>query len=478
MEAMEVKVLDINSALYGMPPESLMENAGKAVAETALKEFDFKNCTVLCGGGNNGGDGLVAARYLSKKRNVKIIMVKEAKSLIARKNFRRAKRAGIPVYRYKKGMEKELRKSELIIDAMLGIGASGELREPYNTIAKAVNESPAKVISVDVPTGLGGKTAVKPDITVTFHAAKDRMNEKNSGRIFVADIGIPEEAEAVVGPGDMIYYPLPEKNSHKGENGVVLTIGGGPYTGAPALAATAALRTGADLSFVFTPEKVWKVVASFSPDLIVMPLEGEFLDERHVSTIKEFLMGVDAVVIGPGLGNSEGAKKAADAIIKECITLNKSMVVDADAIQVFGERECNGNVVITPHAGEFKELTGVTLPKDINSRKDIVKEEARKRKCTILLKGAVDIISDGNSIKLNYTHNEGMTVGGTGDVLSGIVASLMSKGVSAYNAARMGAFINGSAGNIAFEKKSYGMTATDVIAEIPEILKNIQSEII
>lgn len=471
MEAMEVKVLDINSALYGMPPESLMENAGRAVAETALREFDFKNCTVLCGGGNNGGDGLVAARYLSKKRNVKVIMVKEAKSLIARKNFRRVKREGIPVYKYKKGMEKELRKSELIIDAMLGIGVSGELREPYNTIAKAVNESPAKVISVDVPTGLGGKTAVKPDITVTFHAAKDGMNEKNSGKIFVADIGIPKEAEVVVGPGDMIYYPPPEKNSHKGENGVVLTIGGGPYTGAAALAAMAALKTGADLSFVFTPERAWKVVASFSPDLIVMPLDGEFLRSEHIPPIRKFLEKAGAVVIGPGLGNNEDAKKAAESVIDECIALNKNMVVDADAIQVFGERKCNGNVVITPHAGEFKELTGISLPPDIDSRKNIVKEEARKRQCTILLKGAVDIISDGNRIKLNYTHNEGMTVGGTGDVLSGIVASLLSKGVSAYNAARMGAFINGSAGNIAFEKKSYGMTATELIDEIPEILK-------
>jgi len=472
MEAMEVKVLDINSALYGMPPEALMENAGRAVAETALKEFNFKNCTVLCGGGNNGGDGLVAARYLSKKCNVKVIMVKDSKSLIARKNFRRVKRAGIPVCKYKKGVENELEKSELIIDAMLGIGISGELRAPYNTIAKAVNESSAKVISVDVPTGMGSKTAVRPDATVTFHDVKDGMNEKNSGKIFVADIGIPELAEAAVGPGDMIYYPLPEKNSHKGENGVVLTIGGGPYAGAPFLAAMAALRTGADLSFVFTPEKVRKVISSFSPDIIVMPLEGDFLDESHVPVIKDFLGRVDTIVIGPGLGNSEGVKKAAETIIDECIALNKNMVVDADAIQVFGERKCNGNVVITPHAGEFKELTGISLPSDINSRKEIVKEEAHKRKCTILLKGAVDIISDGNSIKLNYTHNEGMTVGGTGDVLSGIIASLLSKGVSAYNAARMGAFINGLAGNFAFEKKSYGMIATDLLDGIPEVLKS------
>lgn len=469
MEAMEVKVLDINSTIYGMPPESLMENAGKAVAEIALREFDFKKCIVLCGSGNNGGDGFVAACYLSKKRDVEVIMAKEPKSALARKNFRRAKREGITVHRYRKGMDC-IRDGELIIDAMLGIGISGELREPYSSISEEVNRSDAKVISVDIPTGIGSKSAIKPDATVTFHAVKDGMNEENSGKIFVADIGIPEEASEYVGPGDMVYYPLPEKNSHKGENGIVLTIGGGPYTGAPALAAMAALRTGADLSFVFTPERAWRTIASFSPDIIAMPLEGDFLNERHVPTIKDFLSRVDAVAIGPGLGNMEETKKAAAAIIDECLSLGKSIVVDADAIQVFDERKCNGNVVITPHAGEFRELTGITLPPELEDRKRIVMEEARKRRCTILLKGNVDIISNGKSIKLNHIHNEGMTVGGTGDVLSGIVASLLSKGVPAYNAARMGAFINGMAGNIAFDEKGYGMTASDLLEKIPEAL--------
>jgi len=467
MKAMEVRVLDANSAFYGVPPGMLMENAGRMVAEIALREFDFKKCTVLCGGGNNGGDGFVAARHLSKKCDVEVIMVREPKSAPSRKNFRRVKKEGITVYRYEEGKEEAFQKSDLIIDAMLGIGISGELREPYSTISKAVNESPAGVISVDVPTGLGSETAVRPDITVTFHAVKDGMNDKNSGKIFVADIGIPGEAEAAVGPGDMLYYPLPKKNSHKGENGVVLTIGGGPYAGAPALAAMAALRTGADLSFVFTPEKVRGVVASFSPDIIVMPLEGGILRAEHIPIIEGFLGKADAVIIGPGLGNSEETKETAAAIIDECMALNKSMVVDADAIQAFGIREGNGRVVITPHAGEFRELTGITLPDGLEERKETVREEAGKRKCTILLKGFVDIISDGECTKTNHVHNEGMTVGGTGDVLSGIVGALLSKGVPAYNAARMGVFINGTAGNVAFERMGYGMTASDLLEEIP-----------
>ncbi|MEA2054992.1 MAG: NAD(P)H-hydrate dehydratase [Candidatus Thermoplasmatota archaeon] len=473
MHPMEVKVLDINSAFYGVPPEKLMENAGKAVADIVIKKFRFKKCTVICGSGNNGGDGLVSACYLSKKCHVEIIMVEEAKSSLSRKNLRRAKKLGIPVHKYgDKNLDEAIRKSDLIIDAMLGIGISGDLREPYSLIVKKINDARIPVISVDIPTGLGGKISIKPDVTVTFHDKKDGMTEKNSGKIVVRDIGVPEAAVGSVGPGDMIFYPVPRKNSHKGENGTVLTIGGGPYTGAPALAAMAALRTGSDLSFVFVPEKIWKVVASFSPDIIAMPLEGNFLHTGHVPSIKKFLGKTDAVVIGPGLGSEDETKEAIDDIISQCMSLNKSMVVDADAIQVFGERKCNGNVVITPHAGEFKELTGVTLPHKLEKRKEIVRKEAKKRNCTILLKGAVDLISDGNAVKINNTHNEAMTVGGTGDVLSGIVGSLLSKNVPSYNAARIGAFVNGTAGNFAFEKKGYGMTATDLLEEIPEVLMN------
>ncbi len=470
MRPTEVKVLDANSAFYGVPAGMLMENAGRAVADFINKKFDCRCCTVLCGSGNNGGDGLVAARYLSRKCNVNVVMLKESKSLLARKNFRKVKKLGIFVQRYGSGIEKILHESELIVDAMLGIGISGELRQPYREIVKIVNGSHSRVVSVDIPTGFGSKISVKPDATVTFHDRKDGMTEENSGKIIVANIGIPEAAVVAVGPGDMIYYPVPKENSHKGENGAVLTIGGGSYTGAPALAAMAALKTGADLSFVFTPRRVWKMVASFSPDMIVMPLDGDFLQAEHSPMIREFLGRVDAVVIGPGLGNREETKEFAADVIDEGISLNKKMVVDADAIRAFGERKCNGNIVITPHAGEFKELTGITLPDELEERKEIVKKEAKRRGCTILLKGAVDIISNGENLKINHIHNEGMTVGGTGDVLSGIIGSLLSKDVPTYNAARMGAFMNGTAGNLAFEKKGYGMTASDVIHEIPEVL--------
>jgi len=473
MDAREVKVLDKNSAFYGVIEEKLMENAGRGVAEIIEERYDCKKCIIFCGTGNNGGDGFVAARYLSKKCDVKIILLGDIKSPLALKNFRRAKRLGISIYRFnEKVVEECLEESDIIVDAMLGVGISGELREPYSTAVKKINNAGKPIVSVDIPTGIGGKIFVEPSLTVTFHDIKDGMNTENSGEIVVKGIGIPKEAETFIGPGEMVYYPLPKKDSHKGENGVVVTIGGGPYTGAPFLSAMASLVAGADLSFLFVPKLIWNVVASFSPNLIVKPIEGEFLCEEHLPLIKNFIEKADSIVIGPGIGNREETKKACWKVVEESIFLGKKVVVDADAISCLQSRNCRGNVVITPHAGEFKELTGISLPKDMDERKDIVMKEAKKLHATILLKGSIDVITDGNVVKLNKIHNQAMTVGGTGDVLSGICGAMLSKGVKPYDAARIAAFINGMAGNYAFEKKGYGMVATDLLQEIPEVLKN------
>ncbi len=473
MDPREVKVLDKNSAFYGVSEEELMENAGRALAKVILPKYEGKKCMIFCGTGNNGGDGFVAARYLSQKCDTRIVLLGKVNSALSIKNFRKVKGLGIPVYNFGEELvNKILEESEVVVDAMLGVGISGELREPYTKAVEMINDADAPIISVDMPTGFGGKVVVKPSLTVTFHDKKDGMNERNSGEILVKDIGIPKEAETYVGPGEMIYYPLPKKESHKGENGIVVTIGGGPYTGAPSLSALATLATGADLSFLLTPKNIWKIIASFSPDLIVRPFDGEFLSEKHIPVIKKFIKKADAIIIGPGIGEREESQKTCWELVKEGVFLEKKVVVDADAIVSLKEKDCKGNVVITPHAGEFKELTGVMLPKNIDERKRIVMKEAEKLSATILLKGVPDIITDGNAVKLNEIHNQAMTVGGTGDVLAGICGAVLSKGVEPYNAARIAVFLNGMAGNYAFEKKSYGMVASDLLKEIPEVLKN------
>ncbi len=497
----EIKVLDLNSEFYGVPTIKLMENAGKGVADFIIKQLKTKNDNILifCGIGNNGGDGFVTARYLEKKYKVTVFLIgkkNDIRTNISKENFNKLKDTNIKLYDIssKNILDKLLNKNHIIIDSMLGIGLSGSLREPYFTILNKINSTKKKtIISVDIPTGLGTDTNIKPNYTITFHDKKFGMNKENSGEIIVKDIGIPKKANDYVGPGELInYYPKPKKESHKGENGRLLIVGGGPYYGAPALSSFAAQRTGVDLIYVATPKKVTRAITSYSP-LLIKPIRlakdvaklsptlivKELNDENHLVSsdleiIKTLNSKVDALVIGPGLGSEEDTQIAVEIIIDFFVKNKKPLLIDADAIKVLGNKPDlikNSQMVITPHSSEFKELTGVKLSNNISERKKIVETWAKKLGVTILLKGPIDIISNGKETKLNDIHNESMTVGGTGDVLAGIVGALLSKGVEPYNAARAGIFINGEAGNFAYKKRSYGLIATDIIDEIPNVLR-------
>ena len=493
----EVKVLDINSDFYGVSTINLMENAGKNVADFVMNKLKPKKILVLCGTGNNGGDGFVAARHLSKKFEVTVFLTgnpEDIKTDLSKKNFKRLKNVKIYNITSLEKIDELLDEHDLIIDSMLGIGLSGDLREPYKTIVKKINSLKNKtIVSVDIATGFGTKTAIEPDYTITFHDQKYGMNKKNSGEIMVADIGIPKKAVEYVGPGELkVYYPRPKKESHKGDNGRLLVVGGGPYYGAPALSSFAAQRTGIDLVYVATPKKVAKAITSYSPlliksvrlakemaklspTLIVKELrDKDILVLADVEVIKNLIKKTDALLIGPGLGDAPDSQKAVKEIIELFVKSQKPIVIDADAIKIVGKNHNiikNSKTVLTPHSGEFNELTGVKLSNNLDERKKRVKEWAKKLGVTIVLKGPIDIISNGIETKLNDIHNEAMTVGGTGDVLAGIIGALLSKGIKPFDAARIGIFVNGEAGNFAFKKRSYGLVATDVIDEIPNVLK-------
>lgn len=477
----EIKVVDKNSEYFGVPSSQLMENAGKGVAKFVINNLKPKNILLFCGTGNNGGDGFVAARYLVKKCKVGVFLTgkeNEIKTKIAQDNFNKLKNIDVKLYTLESlnKIEELLEKSDIIIDSMLGIGLTSDLREPFHTIVNKINsQKNKKVVSVDMPTGLETNLAIQPDYTLTFHDVKEGMNKNNSGNIHIVDINIPIEAVDYVGPGELsVYYPRPKKESHKGDNGSVLIIGGGPYVGAPALSGMAALRTGVDLAFIATPKYCWQSIASFSPNLIVTGLQFDFLTSTDIPIIEEILDRCDVAVIGPGLGAKKETKEAIIKIIELVIDQKKPLVIDADAINPIGEQLGiieNSKTVVTPHAGEFKELTGIDLSQDIDDRIRIVKEWAGKLGVTIFLKGYVDVLSDGKEVKLNKIHNEAMTVGGTGDVLAGIIGAMLSKGVEPFNAIRIAAFLNGEAGNESFNKKSYGLLATDIIEEIPGVLK-------
>jgi NAD(P)H-hydrate epimerase len=467
IEREEVRVLDINSEFLGVPTEVLMENAGWALANEITSRFGSGlRIAILCGKGNNGGDGFVAARALTKSNRVRVFLAlpsSEISTPESRINFEKVEEL------HKVYAGEDLSGYDLLVDALLGVGSKGELKGVYAEIVKAINASGRPVVSADVPSGLGSALAVRPMLTVTFHDRKAGMDETGCGEIVVADVGIPADAERYVGPGDLVHYPVPSPDAHKGQNGRLLVIGGGPYTGAPALAAMAAYRIGTDLVFVACPENVSGVVASFSPNLIMVPLKGKRLGPEHVEQLVAMSDGVDAVLLGPGLGDEPATLEAVRSFIAR---YHGPMVLDADAIKAVGghlEILCNKVGVLTPHHRELEMLVGHPVPPD--ARNEFAIELAKATGWTVLLKGRVDLITDGRHVKMNRTGNPGMSVGGTGDVLAGITAGLLTKRTAPFNASRISAFINGSAGDLAFEKFSYGLVATDLLDRIPQVLR-------
>jgi NAD(P)H-hydrate epimerase len=237
----------------------------------------------------------------------------------------------------------------------------------------------------------------------------------------------------------------------------------------------AAYRTGTDLVFVAAPEKTALAISSVSPNLITLKLPGDNLTSSHISLLREQLERASAVAVGPGLGMNNQTVSAVRKIVALAIQRKKPMLLDADGLKALGmikKRLFDGSTVITPHAGEFQAVSGKLPSRDLENRSGEVREFASKSGAVVLLKGHTDIISDGVHTKLNNTGNPGMTVGGTGDVLSGVIAGLMAQGVDGFRAAVAGAFINGAAGDFAEEKYGYHLTPTDLLEYIPKIMND------
>lgn len=453
MSPLDSKILDINSEALGVTVDELMDNAGRAVADVISNEFPEKGVLFVCGTGNNGGDGLAAAYHLGYGSIALLHSADRIKTDASRKRYDMLRK------KPQKFSSVDIDEYDVIVDCVLGVGLSGELRPDVAEYVQRISSFQGTVISVDVPTGFGSDTAVRPDMTITFHDIKEGMDENNCGTIVIADIGIPKDASEFIGPGDMLRYPVSDPNSHKGQNGRVLVIGGGPYVGAPAMAGMAALRTGADIVTIATPRKSFIQISSMSPSLIVRELSRDLLSDDDVPYLIELSSSFDAVLIGPGLGNSVGTSTAVASFLRSCET---PMVIDADAISSLPDIVLKAPAVITPHSGELLRIL---------KENESLDECARRINATIVSKGKTDIATDGTSSRKNSSGTPGMTVGGTGDVLAGIITGLLSKGMSTFDAACLGAYISGKAGEIAFSDMSYGMMATDVIESIPKVLK-------
>jgi len=469
----EMAVVDENTAALGVSQKQLMESSGNAVAETVRAVADPEaSITIIAGRGNNGGDAFVAARFL-EEFEVRVFLLGSADAIgtdIARENWEALELAACERHEITDSTALNRGESDLIVDAMLGTGISGRLREPAATAAEIINDGDATVVSVDVPSGMDGETGdrppgtVEPDHVVTFHEAKPGLDDLDA-EVTVADIGIPDAAEEFVERGDLQRITR-KPDSHKGDHGEVLVIGGGPYTGAPALAAQAALRAGADLVRVTCPTSVAHEVQGYSENLILRPVEGRELIPGHVGQVMEFAAQHDTLVIGPGLGAKEETLEAAEAILK---AFDGTAVVDADPLQIVPGLETEATLICTPHQGELVKMGGPERD-DWRERRDAVADFAGEVGHTLLVKGMYDILSNGERTRVNRTGNPGMTVGGTGDILAGVTGALAAV-QEPIHAAGLGAYVTGRAGDIVARERGNGLVATDLIDAIPAAMR-------
>lgn len=488
----EMRALEINAEYFGVSKLQLMENAGRNITQEIASRFkpNKAKIAVFCGLGGNGGDGFVAARQLACLGfKMEVVVAGKPAAILneeARKNWCALEplKDSIPVHEvYDSALVPDV-KADVVVDALLGIGLKGNLRPPLLQLVKKINGLKAFRVAVDVPTGLDADSgrvlgdAVKADLTVTFHKAKPGLlvakAKKHVGELVVRDIGLPLEFEGFAGPGDVALAVKPRPaEAHKGHFGRLLVIGGSEvYSGAPALVALAALRTGVDLAYVAAPERTAYALSSLSPNLINLKLEGDHFSPANVAVVRRFLKVADAVVVGPGLGVHKDTKKAVKEVLRLAEKAKVPVLLDADGIKAFAEFKWkfNAPAVLTPHAGEFALLVGKGLPEGLEGRVEAVRKAAKKLGAVVLLKGHVDVVSGGSRVKLNFTGNPGMTVGGTGDVLSGVVGALLAQGVDGFEAAAAGAFVNGAAGDFVQREKGFHMVPTDLLDWIPKVL--------
>jgi len=469
----EILAIEENAVEFGISRLMMMENAASNISNYIKSKGLLKKIVILAGTGNKAGDGFATARqlaYFGSKVTVFLSDKEEnIKAYEASENLRILKKVNLNVKIFNSRdfsddeILSELKDANVVIDALIGTGIKGELRGEIARLVNLFNHAECLKISIDIPTGIDpttgtyGKIYAKPDVIITMHKIKKGLtNLPFKSEIIVANIGIPHEVEIFVGRGDIKYLIKPrEPYSKKGDNGVVVVIGGSSlYHGAPIFTSLAASRSGVDLVYTVAPNSIANSIRSITPDLIVLSYNEESLTPNSIEKYEKFIKKADCIAIGPGLGTEveEGVRKAIEIAEK----YNKPLVLDADALktQIAKEKHKNSSCIYTPHAGEFKILTSEEPASLDNLEKRIeqVKYHAERLNVVILLKGHYDIISDGKRYKINRTGIQSMTVGGTGDVLTGLCAGLVARTKKIYESALASAYINGVAGRRATEK--------------------------
>lgn len=481
---------------YGIPGHVLMERAGLCVAAKVKELFGRRKVLVLAGGGNNGGDGLVAGRQLfSEGWHVRVfLLVKEGKlSPDCLLQYRAAIKCGIPV-EFRSRVEPKDLHGALVVDAIFGTGLSKPVAGPVSDIIRLINRTDLPVISVDIPSGISSDDgrimgdAVRADATVTFGLPKRghylHPGAEYTGRLFVEDIGFPRElirsdrirTEAVERQDAALLLPERPAFSHKGMYGHVLILAGSRgKTGAAIMAARACMRAGAGMVTIGVPEGIAGILQSVVAEEMVLPLPDDGTGAFSAAVLDEvlsFLSGnVDVCAIGPGIRVTPGTKRLVSGLVSVSTV---PLVVDADAVNALQGKapilkKAKSPVILTPHIGEMSRLTGSPGADILSDLIGTARGFSSGFGSYLVLKGAPTLVaSPEGTVSINTTGNPGMATAGSGDVLTGMIAGLLGQGMHPLDAAVLGVYLHGLSGDIAAaEKGMHSLIAGDIIESIP-----------
>ena len=501
----------------GIPGLVLMENAGRAVADAAEKMLGsccHKRIVIFAGKGNNGGDGSGAGRWLNNRgAEVTLVLACTAEELSgsAADELQYYVACGAAVLEVTDAddnlqfaeIENLLIGADLVIDGLLGTGFTGKMRSLFGRLCRCINQIKEKnpncrVLAIDIPTGVNADTgaadkdAVRADRTVTMALPKLGLylypGADCAGELQVADIGMPasllKEAAGnrILITNDMVKTMLPNrpKNAHKGSAGRVVVVAGScGYVGAAALSSFAAVKGGAGLVTLLTPEDAREILAIKLTEVMVKGLpaaENEAVPEEALEVVSEALEKADVLAIGPGFGVSD----ATGSLIREIlVTTAVPCVIDADAITALQDHtellsHMLAEKVLTPHPGEMSRITGIRIGEIEKNRVEVARLYAEKWQAVIVLKGVPTVVAlpDG-TVYLNNTGTPAMATGGSGDVLTGLIAALIGQGLTVADAAVAGVYLHGLAGELAAHG-SIGLAASELAEMLPEARKNIK----
>lgn len=483
---------------HGIAGIKLMKRAGKAVFDALLVRWpETQSVTVLCGGGNNGGDGYIVAALAAQRRmSVAALWLKDPEELTgdAVRAYQFAVEAGVAV----EAFSGQLPEAGIVVDALLGTGIQGEVKANYRDAIDAINGFQGPIVAVDIPSGLCSDTGcelgavVEADLTVSFIGIKRGLltgrGPALTGELLFETLGIPNEVAEIQSDCRILNLCAQlddlkprARDAHKGRFGHVLVVGGDSgFGGAPLMAAEAAARMGAGLTSVVTrPEHVAAITARV-PEVMVHGLDNP----QHIEPLLE---AASVVVIGPGLGQSPWSEQ----LLQRCLAVEKPVVIDADALNLIAagkvEEGAHCHWILTPHPGEAARLLATTADDVQRDRFAAVQSLAQKWGATVLLKGAGSLIAQPqpraqahaneqaeDSFALLPYGNPGMASGGMGDVLSGMIGGLLAQGLSLADALSLAACLHGiAADNLSQKMGMRGLLATDLVAEARRLLNGV-----